>query len=478
VPIGTPLRDLRRAYTRLIRKYKPEQFPEQFRLIREAYDFLLQFACTEESSAETPDASAAADLAMPQTDDQPEPDHYRNGPEPTADEPAAVGRLQSSPERGKSQHPPAPRLEEELDALWNAAIDGDAATAYRRFVQLSQQYTGNVDIYLRLWWLMSSTPGLGDSELAADILVRGLRATGLAQPLRVVYRAAIDDDPEEAFSERFSSLLGSIVSPDLLAELLRWRVEAAKKRGKWSFIALDVREYRERLRNDDEKIWLRFVFALADAVAWSDGSTARELWQTCEKEIKHYEYLEYEFSGLHDRFDWLSKFAPGFRQLLQNGDMPVELLELLRVAWSDPYSEARPLLQTVLGKIAWDPQLWLNYFDTVQAKSPGALALIGQLLDGFESELPRSQPMAANPDSLMELTLQFLGRSVRGGRLEWRRVQFLELCLVEELLPEQVAQTAASLQGPWAESGADFARTVEADWPLRYVSRAWQLFWA
>ena len=35
---GVNERDLRRAYTRLIRIYKPEHFPEQFRRIREAYE--------------------------------------------------------------------------------------------------------------------------------------------------------------------------------------------------------------------------------------------------------------------------------------------------------------------------------------------------------------------------------------------------------------------------------------------------------
>ncbi len=34
---------LRRAYTQLIRRYKPEHAPEQFRLIRAAYDSALQF---------------------------------------------------------------------------------------------------------------------------------------------------------------------------------------------------------------------------------------------------------------------------------------------------------------------------------------------------------------------------------------------------------------------------------------------------
>src|SRR5438309_11363612 len=37
-------RELRRAYTRLIRVFKPEQFPEQFRRIREAYEFADRFA--------------------------------------------------------------------------------------------------------------------------------------------------------------------------------------------------------------------------------------------------------------------------------------------------------------------------------------------------------------------------------------------------------------------------------------------------
>jgi hypothetical protein len=34
------LRDLRRAYVRLIRIYRPEHFPDQFRRIREAYEHL------------------------------------------------------------------------------------------------------------------------------------------------------------------------------------------------------------------------------------------------------------------------------------------------------------------------------------------------------------------------------------------------------------------------------------------------------
>ena len=44
VEYGVSPRDLHRAYTRLIRTYKPEQYPEHFRRIREAYESLLRHA--------------------------------------------------------------------------------------------------------------------------------------------------------------------------------------------------------------------------------------------------------------------------------------------------------------------------------------------------------------------------------------------------------------------------------------------------
>ena len=44
VPRDVNPRDLRRAYTKLIRAYKPEQFPEQFRRIRAAYEAALRLA--------------------------------------------------------------------------------------------------------------------------------------------------------------------------------------------------------------------------------------------------------------------------------------------------------------------------------------------------------------------------------------------------------------------------------------------------
>ena len=60
-------RDLKRAYTRLIRAYKPEQHPEQFRRIREAYETALRYvewyATRIESTEETATVEPVPDSA-------------------------------------------------------------------------------------------------------------------------------------------------------------------------------------------------------------------------------------------------------------------------------------------------------------------------------------------------------------------------------------------------------------------------------
>src|SRR4051794_1748542 len=44
VPRSVSETDLKRAYTRLIRKYKPEHAPEEFRRIREAYEAAIEMS--------------------------------------------------------------------------------------------------------------------------------------------------------------------------------------------------------------------------------------------------------------------------------------------------------------------------------------------------------------------------------------------------------------------------------------------------
>jgi hypothetical protein len=463
VRFGGPLRDLRRAYTRLIRTYKPEQYPEQFRLIRAAYDWLLPFARAGDSPPATADELQPAPVPM----------HSEEAP---ADEPLVVSTPDAAPQRPPRQ-PPTPTLDEELEALWDKAVGGDLAAAYGRLVELQHQHAGKVDLYQRLWWLLRCDPTLGRGDVAADWLVRGLRTTGFAGPLRELYREAVEDDPLEAFSERFACLLETPAPPEALAEAFEWRIRAAARTGNWDVIAADVRRLGERFRQSDENVWLRLLFALADGLAWESGQTAGELLKICQTEIKRMEHLAADFSGPYDRFDLLMTVAPGYRALAQRDDISADLLEIVRLARLRPFLELQPRLKSILGEIARDPQLWLTYFDRIQEKSPGLLALFGQLLEQYESNLESPPPLIAAVETANELLQDFLGR---WGEYRYANCRgwFLELCLREALTTEQVVEIAPNLSGAWATAGTVFARSLAADWPLRYLCRAWHLFWA
>jgi hypothetical protein len=464
IPFGTSLRALRLAYTRLIRIYKPEQYPEHFRRIRAAYDSMLPFARATEAAA------------------PPEP--IRGTPSPESPAPFAGRRSQrdesTPPDQPRSSAPrafkPVGDPEEEVDELWQTAVRGDLVTAFRRLEQLSHQHSGQVDIYQRLWWLLSCDTTLGCGDVPADWLVRGLRATGWTGPLQELYRQAVEDDPQEAFSERFTSLLTYSSNLPFLGELMEWRIRAAAKVGNWDMIANDIDRLGKRFQQGDERTWLRILFTVADGAAWIDGARTGELLKICQTQVKRYEYLAAGSARAFDRFDWLITLVEGYRQLLGQGDLPGDLLNVIRLAWVAPYSEIHPLLESLLDKIAGEPQRWLTYLDGVQAKSPGALALFGQVLDQYAHAISAPPLARPDPETLARLVRNYLAESLMTGSLKWRRDRLLDLCLREALTIEQIAEVAASQSGQWADAGSQLAREVWKDWPVRYISRAWQLF--
>src|SRR5262249_45156281 len=179
---ATPV-EVRRAYTRLIRFYKPEHFPEQFRRIRVAYEAVLRHA--ERAPPPRTDAGAAG--------------------RPIPDEPLSPLHRQETPE-------------DELDELWQRACAGEEAAAYQGLCRLAAQHPGRTAVHLRLYWLLLAAPELDDTRRRFAWLVEGLVSTGFTGPLRELYREEGAAIPHEAWSERYERLLACDVTPARLAE--------------------------------------------------------------------------------------------------------------------------------------------------------------------------------------------------------------------------------------------------------------------
>lgn len=452
VTYGVSPRDLRRAYHRLIRIYKPEQHPEQFRRIREAYEYLLQIAELFAPRTELPEPPPADEPTILPAPSEPTSDG--DVAEWTADSPQLIE------DEAETWRPFRP--EEEGEELWEQAVAGQPAAAYERLAQLTQQYAGRIELYLRLYWLRTLFPELDARRVPADWLVSGLLATGFAGPLRELYREEVANDPAEALSERYERLLDAAVAPETLADLIEWRFRATVRQKRWKTLSEDLRRLRGRLGLEGDPLWLRLLFDLSGMVAWTDEERAFAIYEVCRCEIARHEHLAQKLSFLFDRHDLLVSAVAGWQDLYRSNRVPASLLQLLAASWSRPFAEMRASLMEVLDKMAVSPGVWLDHLEVMNLRAPSLLSLFGELLDRFE----QTQQIAREPGDRSGLALAFLAQLTAHYKAERNRL--LMFCLREDIAPEEMAEAAG---GTWAS-------TLMADWPLRYVCRACRLFWA
>jgi hypothetical protein len=449
---GVSERDLRRAYARLIRAYKPEHSPEQFRRIREAYETVRSYAAfytTFEAPADPP--------APPDEDRQVAPS--LSGV-PESDDPAA-------PVEDRAPVPLPRTLDEELDEAWEWAVAGDEARAYARLLELRDAHPGRPETYLRLYCLLGLAPELDGRRKPCDFLAECLRESGGGGPCHEPYRLEIEDDPAEALTGRFVALLEATTQPGLLATFVEWRWRAAAGRGRFDVIGNDVPGLRARLAFDAEEVWLRLLAFAAGQLAWIPARPDAFGLAECLREIGTHQHLQLSSADVFDRLEFLERVAAGWHSLVKCGAVPADLLGLLSRFWARPFPEVRPAVMGLLAAIDQEKMEWLCYLDALQVY-PALLALFGEILDSHQWTLDREDD-DRDPDELAESARQFLeefGGVRYGGGL---RTRLLAFCLRERIDPEVVARVAIAETVPLPDARRD---KLVNDWPLRHLYRA------
>jgi hypothetical protein len=440
---GVNERDLRRAYTRLIRVYKPEHFPEHFRRIREAFEAARNYApfyTAFEAPADPPTLPVESRPAGP-----------------TAECPTS--------------QPPPRSLEEELDEAWNWAVDGDEARAYARLLDLQNQYPNRSEICLRLYSLLAVAPELDNQRIPGNFLVLGLRRAGGGGPCHELYRREIEDNPGEALTDRFTELLDTTTQPGLLAIFVRWRWSAAGKQERFEVIGNDLPGLRGRLAVDQEEIWLRLLAFAVDQLAWVPSPTNCAGLLECQQELALYKHLELRCRDVFDRLEYLDSIAAGWHSLMKKGNVPADLLELLSRFWTRPFAEVRRGVTALLAAVSAETDGWLSHLDSINKASPQLLSLFGQMLDSYQGTLDIDAD-DRDPAELTVLAQYFLKEHDRFGRYSSFRPRLLAFCLREWIDPDMIVRLA---QGKPVLPYNRFNKLVK-DWPLRHIYRACTLF--
>jgi hypothetical protein len=437
VPHHVTAPDLRLAYARLIKICKPEQAPEAFRRIREAYEAVLCFvtllpACPEEA-------------------------------QPLFQE---VGQI--SPPSAVCGHDP------ELRELWKLACQSQEPAAYELGLRLHQTHPGDGELCVRLYWLLTLFPGLDPQRRPCDWLCQALAGSGQSATVRELYRREILAEPREGLSGRYRALLATTTEPGPLLNLANWRWQAAAALAEWQIIPEDLDFLRDRMRLDEKGTWPRLLLVAISYLAWGRREFTRECMEQCSAELRELvevgSLLEYQL----DQLDFLEQLSEEWEKLQGRVGLADKLYRLIPLSWTRPFEEAQAELRGFLADVCRNPVEALRSFDSVHEQASAVLAHFERLLNQLAhcTHVEGRSPS----EGLRRLVHEFLHD--QAWQDYWGlRPRLLRFCLEEVLSPEEVVPL---IEGDRAFQVAELhlAEYLTEDWSLRAVCWAHRLFWA
>jgi hypothetical protein len=434
---GVDAKELRRAYTSLIRVFKPEHRPDHFRRIREAFEFAQRHSTYFRFE--------------PQVEPEPPAD-------PTTDADAPAGSR--------------PRIVLP-DDLWQRAVRGEIAEAYQGLRTEVERSPNRADNYARLYWLATTDPELDSDRPAAEWLTRGLSAAGFPGMLLELYRGELLNNPAEAGSPRAAKLMSESHPPDGVATLTRHRWQAFARLGRWSSIA-DEFDTARQLLAADESAWLGLVIDLRTWIAFDrDDLVAGGLARMASAEARSMEHLALRQGGLFDQLDWLKAVGRSCERLRQIDRRAATLADLLRDSWLLPAELIRGPMEAALARISDDPFGWVEVFDRGRRDVIAALNQFGNLLEHYQAAARIDAELPHSWATLRRLATDALGDP--GQSLGLFRGRALRLCL-DECVDPQLIRTAfhPSFGGPHVLPG--WVDTLANDAPVHLVCWACRLF--
>jgi hypothetical protein len=471
---GTAPDEVRAAYDRLASAFDPAGAPEPCRRLRAARDAVLR------------DLELMQILEAPLTlelrpEAEPVPPRHE-APAPDDFDLSEALRAAVPPEAAAAGVPPdaiAPTLlpprRDPAVGLWQMALSGDEAEAYRGLVGLLERDGPTEEVCLRLYWLLTARPDLDRERAPLDWLARGLGAVGLSGPLWELYRRALADDPNEALSPRCGRLFGAPAEPDGLVELALSRWPAAGRAQRWDVMTADLEALRERMPRSAWAAWARVWAGALDQLVWSDAKPARGLAASCFESISEIPSDAPPVTEARKRVNIVRDLAAAWRKLRPEPEVPPPLLALVPPSWSRPFPEVRPQLLAFLADALRSPRSLLRALDATH-EQPAVLAQFARLLERLQETLPPPPLEARSSRDLTDLALAFLDTADRSYYRNFRPA-LLDFCLREAIAPEAVAELIEENPHYWLSPDRHLSEAVRADEPLRLAGLAHRLFW-
>jgi hypothetical protein len=444
---GIDARELRKKYNSLIRRFKPEQYPEQFRRIREAYDQVL------------------LQEQWRRFDPPPESSPPIEPPLPDSREAAPIDDLPPAPPKDTWTAPPPQRaLDSELARLWTLAETGMVDEAYRGLRELEREHPGSREIAIRRYWLVTAFPELEPARDPLEAVVRLLREDPGQSPLWGEVRLRAQFATSWPFEPFFDEMLESARTPMPLSILYDIRWQAAIQIGSWRLLLEDIPTARLRFREHPSE-WARILLQVVDKLAWIGEPAAERAFDERIAEIercaKGDRALDYEL----DRLDFLRELAPQWFRVEPRSPLEFALHDFVAVSWRGRWEVVRVRILELCRQLAGNLPSALRTLDEWSKVWPLVFAQVVRTInEGYHLGRPRP----TTPEDMRSAFEAFL--STPSSEAMRSRVSLVHFFRDEQFLPEDLLHAIDRKTVPPAM--VNVLDQIEGDWVVRILARA------
>lgn len=324
---------IRRAYTRLIRRFKPEHFPEHFRRLRDAYE-----TCRYQTNW-----YIAEPAAHPTQSNLPPLD-------PVAAAPAT----------------------DEVQALWSRAVAGQLDEAYSGLKLLAR--SGNRgDACLPLYWLLALHPGLDSTMTRHEWLFETLIYNNLFGPAVELYRRELELDPQLALEDPYSGLLKSPAAPANAITLACHRLRAAAEIERLDHTFADLRQIKPQLKGSYDSQWLNLIIQTS---FWAEFDHHRKMMNFCSQELASLRHLELSHTFHYDRLEEARHWRWRASTAKRTG-LPREFLRMVFGGWVSYTLNVRELCRGLEPLVA-QPMYFLARIDELRGTHDGEIFMLAE----------------------------------------------------------------------------------------------------
>ena len=489
--------DLKRAYTRLIRRYKPEHAPEQFRRLREAFEQLDQQlewrAVYEEHLAKQREQCGdASDNDEDETKAGPSGGSGQNGAAATADAESQDIVLRRVGERAEDEDSNNGLWRSRAssnagDQLWQQTLDGgELRPVYLRLVEQAAQQLPSEIGYARLYWLLTIHPEFDSARDPCAWLIEGFRKHGLSGRLLSMFSIEVRRRMGQVPLALADDLLDGNDAANHLVDLAQTRWFAARCLGRFDVIGDDVERLRTRLL-DEPFEWQRLLCGAARLLVMVRSERAGVLLAAIRAEFALTSTdvsSEWQWESLENTVALHEAWANDPQRLITRAMHPANnrtqlllarLATLVEVTWECSPLQARSDLIAMCVELTADPAAGLSELTWIASVSRPLVRRLLELLYEQRAEFGGDENYQITP--AVEAELHRFVRSELWHKGYSSEATVLSFCLREAVTPQDVATAIEQQLEELPDHFAKLADSLRYHLPLICLVEAQRALW-